>query len=232
MNWDFKMTMFNAWFRQAVVFTAVSSMTCSPFAADLTVKVVDKPPPNDVDESIRKLVQSRAVQLLDGDKAVFEFWLCEAALKAKPESPGKALAAVREFSLLGIASVSGGQRDYKDNEVPEGIHTVRFALQPQDGDHSGTADFPYFAVLTRPANDPKPDAFATFTSLMKASGRGTSTGHPVVLSLRPTEEGEAPKLLEPVPDHKSVRVKLPAKTGSGETTSVVFELVYKGKGKV
>jgi hypothetical protein len=207
-------------------------VTCTAFAGDFTAKVVDKPPPPAVDESIRKLVQPRAVQLLDGDKPAFEFWFCEAALKAKPESPGKALAAVRELSLLGIASVAAGQRDYKDNEVPEGVHTIRFALQPQDGDHSGSADFPFFAVLTRAANDSKPDQFATFTSLMKASGKGTSTGHPVVLSLRPTDDGEAPKLLEPVAEHKSVRVKLQGKTSSGEATSAVFELVYKGKGKV
>ena len=52
-----------------------------------------------------------------------------------------------------------------------------------------------------------------------------------ILSLRPasSERGE-PKLNEPAPEHKSVRVKVPAKAGDQKTT-LVFEMVYEGKAK-
>jgi hypothetical protein len=55
----------------------------------------------------------------------------------------------------------------------------------------------------------------------------------VVLSLRPapSDTGELPKLNEPIADHKSVRVKVPAKAGE-EKTSIVLELVYKGHGHI
>ena len=201
-------------------------------AAEFSTKVVDKEPPAEVDASIRAMLQKQAVQLLDGQKPVFEFWFSTAVpLKAKPESAAKALAAVKETTLLGVVSIAAGQRDYKDNELPAGVHTVRFALQPQDGDHLGSAEFPWFAVLVSAKNDTKPDSFATFTQLMKASGKGTSTGHPAVLSLRPpaADGGELPKLSEPVADHKSIRVKVPAKV-EGDA-SLTFEIVIKGKGK-
>ena len=46
-----------------------------------------------------------------------------------------------------------------------------------------------------------------------------------------TASGDLPKLNEPAPDHKSVRLKVPAKAGP-EKTSVVFDLVYKGHGHI
>ena len=51
------------------------------------------------------------------------------------------------------------------------------------------------------------------------------------MSLRPvnSETGEFPKIEEPAPEHKSVRVKVPAKVGE-EKISLVFEMVYEGKG--
>ena len=110
---------------------------------------------------------------------------------------------------------------------------MRFALQPQDGNHLGTAEFNYFAVLVPAKLDRSPDGIADYKKLVKTSGKETASGHPTILSLRPpsTETEDAPKLNNPVPEHKSVRVKVPAKIGDGgERTSAIFEVVYEGKG--
>ena len=203
-------------------------------AADRTVKVTDKEPPKELDASIRGKLQTKAIQLLDGDKPVYEFWFSsEIPLKSKPASPDKALDALHDTTLLGAVNVGAGQRDYKDNEIAPGVYTMRFGLQPQDGDHLGTAEFPYFAVLIPAASDTQPDGITTFKAMTKASGKDTSSNHPVILSLRPasSDSGDLPKLNEPAADHKSVRLKVPAKAGA-EKTSVVFELVYKGHGHI
>src|SRR5438093_4160389 len=203
-------------------------------AADVSVKVADKEPPKQIAESIRKTLQPTAVQLLHGDTPAFEFWFgSEIPLKSKPGSAEKALDAFQETTLLGAVAVGSGQRDYKDNDIAAGLYTMRFGLQPQDGDHLGTAEYPYFAVLIPAASDTKPDGITTFKAMTKASGKDTSSNHPVVLSLRPasSDSGDLPKLNEPAADPKSVRLKVPAKAGA-EKTSVVFELVYKGHGHI
>ena len=203
-------------------------------AADLSVKVADKPPPNQIGESIRKMLQPKAVQVLDGETPLFEFWFsAEVPLKSKPASIDKALDALREITLLGAAVVGKGQRDYKDNEIAAGVYTLRFGLQPQDGDHLGTADYPYFAVLIPARSDTALDGVTTFKALAKASGKETASGHPMVLSLRPTSADGAglPKLNEPAAGHKSVRVSLGAKAGE-EKTAIVFELVCQGHGHI
>jgi hypothetical protein len=211
-------------------------ITSSPLlAADLTLKVPDKGPPNELGATIREQLQSKSVQLLEGDTVAAEFWLSAAIpLQSKPASLDKALGAVKQATLLGAISVAKGRRDYRDDDIAAGVYTMRFALQPQDGNHLGTSEFDYFAVLTPAKVDDKLDGIADYKALVKASRQETSTDHPVIISLRPasSEQGEFPSLNEPAPEHKSVRLKVPARiAGSEEKASLVFELVYEGKGK-
>jgi len=202
-------------------------------AAEFTLKAVDKEPPQEIDASIRSRLQTRTVQLLDGEKPACEFWFsAEIPLQAKPASTTKALDAVKQAALLGVVSVASDKRDYRDDELPAGVYTMRFALQPQDGNHLGTSEFSYYAVLVPAKLDTKPDGIADYKALVKASSKETATDHPVILSLRPASSAEVefPKLNEPAPGHKSVRVNVPAKAGE-EKTGLVFEIVYQGKGK-
>lgn len=203
-------------------------------AADLALKVVDKEPPKEIDASIRAKLQSKAVQLLDAGKPVFEFWFsAEIPLQSKPASVPKALDAIKQTTLLGAVSVAISQRDYRDDDLSAGVYTMRFVLQPQDGNHLGTSEFSYFAALTAAKIDKTLDGIADYKVLVKASSKETATDHPIILSLRPapSDAGDGPSLNDLAPDHKSVRIKVPAKAGDSEKTSVVFELVYKGKGK-
>ena len=201
------------------------------FAADLKLKTADNSPPKQIDSSIQKLLQPKSIQLLDGDKPAFEFWfISNLPLQSKSASFAKALDTIKPATLLGVVSVPKSMRDYRDDEIAPGVYTMRFTLQPQDGNHLGTADFLYFVALTPAKLDPKPDAITDYKSLVKASSKETSTDHPVVMSLRPvnSESGEFPKIEEPAPEHKSVRVKLPATAGA-EKTSIIFDIVFEGK---
>src|SRR3989475_11860580 len=211
-----------------LMFLQVNAFT----AADLAVKVADKEPPKELDTSIRAKLQTKAVQLLDGEKPVYEFWFsAEVPLQSQPASAGKAMDALKQATLLRAVAVSRDQRDYRDDELRAGVYTMRFALQPQDGNHLGTSEFNYFAVLTPAKIDNKLEGIFDYKALVKASSEETSTDHPVILSLRPasSDQGDLPQLNPPAPDHKSVRVKVPAKAGD-EKVSITFEVVYEGKG--
>ena len=202
-------------------------------AADLSLRVTEKEPPKELDASIIGKLQTKPVQLLEGDKPIYEFWfVSELPLKSKPASAGKALDQIKEATLLGAVAVSKSQRDYRDDDLAAGVYTMRFAFQPQDGNHLGTAEFNYFAVLVPAKLDRSPDGIADYKKLVKTSGRETSSGHPIILSLRPpsSESGDMPKLNDPAPEHKSVRVKVPAKVSGGEQAAAIFEIVYEGKG--
>jgi hypothetical protein len=210
-------------------------VTAGARAADFTLKTADKPAPKEISDSIRAALQPKAIQLVQGDKPALEIWFRqEVPLKSKPSSANEALGSVIETALMGAIAVSDASlRDYKDNEIPKGIYTARFGLQPKDGDHLGTAEFDSFLVLTAAENDKELNGLNTFKALVKASGKSTTSGHPLVVSLRPASaNGTAPGLTEPAEEHKALRLKLPAKTSAGEKTDLPFELVYRGHGHI
>jgi hypothetical protein len=209
---------------------------CAASAADFSVKMGNQPPPTQIAEPIRATLSSKPVQLLEGDKAILQIWFRqEVPLKSKPSSPGSSLQSLTEASLVGAVSVeSSGLKDYKDNDIPSGVFTARFALQPGDGDHLGSAEFNTFLVLISADNDKALDTFTKFTPMVKASGKLTSSGHPVVISLRPvaSAEGNFPSSTEPAAEHKAIRLKIPGKTADGQGADVLFELVYQGHGHI
>ena len=210
----------------------VAGVATDSLAADATAKIVDKIPPAQLDAAIRATLGGKAIQVGVEDKPAYEFWLCsEVLLGSKPASSAKALDALKQATLLGAVNIPADLRDYRDDELHVGVYTMRFALQPQDGNHLGTSEYSYFAVLTPAKFDPAPDGIATYKALVKASSKETATEHPLILSLRPasSDSGDLPKLNIPAPEHKSVRVRLPAKIGE-DKTSLVFEIVYEGKG--
>src|SRR5436190_9278707 len=150
-------------------------------AADLTMKVADKEPPKELGEAIRQTLQTKAAQVLDGNKPAFEFWFArEIPLKSRPASLAKALDSLEPATLLSAVSVSSATQDYRDDELPAGVYTMRFALQPQDGDHSGSTDYIYFAVLVPAKLDAAPDALTTYKAVVKASAKEASPEHPHV----------------------------------------------------
>jgi hypothetical protein len=216
----------------------VSSILLFPplaWTADFAVKKEAKAVPDAVAAEIRDSLNPESVQILSGEETVLELWFRKSVpLKSKPESPAKALDSVAQATLLGIVSVPADRRDYRDDSLPEGVYTVRFALQPQDGDHSGTSDFPYFAVLIPIGDDKTVDGITGYRQLVDASRKETSSEHPVILSLRPVAEpkAELPALTEPVTDHRCVQVQTHAAAGdaAGDSQILTFELVFEGLG--
>lgn len=202
-------------------------------AAEAKVKTAEKAPPAEVSEAMRNLLKAQAIQVLAGDKALYEFWFRkDIPLKAKPEAPAKGLDALEELTFVGITAVGEGQRDYKDNEIAPGTYTMRYSLQPQDGDHLGTSDYLFFLVLVPVKNDTALDSLKTYRSLVKTSAKASAAGHPIVLSLRPSSEaGSDPALTTPAEEHKAVRLTLPAQAPEGAKASLTFELVFEGRYK-
>jgi hypothetical protein len=201
-------------------------------AAEWSLKVEDQPVPAGVSADIRSLLAEKCVRLVEGSKPAMEFWFRkELPLAATPKETAKALDSLKQPVLLGALQVSSDLRDYRDDELPKGVYTLRLGLQPSDGNHLGTSDYAYFAILIPAKDDTKPDGVADYKALTKASSKETSTGHPIILSLRPVSDGSGtiPSLQTPAAEHKSVRVKVPGRAGDARA-DVIFDLVYEGKG--
>lgn len=208
-------------------------LTLTVRAADLTAATAEKAAPEGVAAEITEVLQGKAVQLKDDDTPVIEIWLRnEVPLKEQPEEPRRALRSISQGTLIGVMAVHEDRRDYRDDELAKGVYTMRFVLQPQDGDHLGTAIYPYFVALIPVEKDQTVKGISDYDAVTEASGEGTATEHPRVISLRPGEGSELsdPKITEPADDHKAVHLTVPAAPAEGEKTVLPFELVYEGIG--
>jgi hypothetical protein len=215
----------------ALFLAAITALPAA--AADLTLKVVEKDPPAELAEPIKDVLQNTAIQLTNGDgKPVWEFWFVkELPLNAKPDEPGDALEEIEEVQLVGAVHLHKSERDFRDDEILPGVYTMRFGLQPEDGNHLGTSLYDYFVMLIMADMDTTLEGFPGHDELVRASQTDTPAEHPVILSLRPPwEDAESyPVIHEPDGDKKSICVEVPAKAGDEETTAV-FDLVFEGIG--
>jgi hypothetical protein len=116
-------------------------------------------------------------------------------------------------TLMGAARYKNRGGDFRNQEIPAGVYTIRYAQQPEDGNHIGTSDTRDFLLLIPAAAD-RTAAKMPEPMLFQASAKAAGTTHPTMLSLLRAGEGEAPAVEHDAErDLVSVRVKGQAKAG-------------------
>lgn len=203
--------------------------------AKLTVAAA--PPPKELADPIRAVLQSSVIRLSEKDKPFFEFWFRkEIPLAEKPSADAPILGPVKEGTLLGAVRVLKERRDFKDEEIPPGVYVLRLGLQPEDGDHQGTAPTRSFVLLVAADKDRQLDSFPKHDALVKVSSTINAAKHPSNLNLQPVQApgGEFPRLASHNDGkYKVLYLRLPAKIqGRSESVELNFVLVYEGKGQI
>ena len=201
-------------------------------ASDFSVKSISKAAPSELGDSIKAELSDQAIQIFKGDKPLYELWLASSVtLNSAIDAPNRALSALKQTTLLGAIKVIDSERDYRDDELFDGTYTIRFGLRPDDGNHLGTSNFRYFAVLVAAKNDQELGGITRSRQLVKASSKTNPTDHPLILSLFPVNSAEKAELEfhEPAPEHTALRLSLAAKTADGADAGfIVFDLVIDG----
>src|SRR5207253_1684625 len=117
-------------------------------AAKYSIKTTAAPAPKELKESFRKLLSDQDIQLLDEKgTAIGDVWLRkDVPVKAAADQLKKGLAYkdLEETTVLGVVRFNQPVTDYRKQRIKPGLYTLRFALQPQDGDHMGTAPYNEF----------------------------------------------------------------------------------------
>ena len=128
--------------------------------------------------------------------------------------------ALEEGAVIGAMRVTGAYRDIRGKVVKAGVYTLRYALQPQNGDHLGAAPNREFLLLSPAAvdADPKPLGFDGTVALAKQT---TGTSHPASLSIDPPSSTDAPLTTYTTdPELKGVVFK---------AGSLIFGLILSGR---
>jgi hypothetical protein len=197
-------------------------LTCSSLQAQgpLKVEPFTGPGPEELAAPIREELAQDGLRVLDPEgKPWVEIWLRKAV--PATERPGQAKGTIlfpflTPGELIGSARFLSVGHDYRDQEILEGVYTLRYGLQPVNGDHLGVSSFRDYVLLV-PADDDQSTASPSADDLNLSSSNAAGTNHPAVFLL------EAPLPDSPPP---------PAIVNdeANKRTSVLFELATVPKG--
>jgi len=106
---------------------------------------------------------------------------------------GVSYGTLLEAVLVGAVRLDTRWKDYKGNSIADGLYTMRYAIQPADGNHMGVSIYRDFLLLIPAASDPDPAAEFDHDTVVEMSMKGLT--HPSVLALFPVWDSvEAPTL--------------------------------------
>jgi hypothetical protein len=189
--------------------------------AGITAAPHTDPVPGTIAPPIAALIAPGGVRAKAGS-VTLDFWFVkQLALKGG----ATAWSATDEGTLVGAVQVSAAYSDVRGRLIKPGVYTMRYGVQPDNGDHLGVSPFRDFLLLSPAAIDTAP-APRGHEGTIETSKQTIGGSHPAVLSIDP------PAAKEPVlSTHKTdlgleaLVVEVPGPGG----TPVRFGIVLVGR---
>ena len=205
-------------------------------ANDFSLVVEDKAPPEELSDGIKSALEHKSYQLSNEDGMFFEIWLAkEIPVEAEKETNKKTLEEIETITLLGAIIVHKEERyDFREDPIDLGLYVLRLSLQPQDGNHMGTAPFDTFAILIRNELDAEVLELMDHDDMVDLASEDTVAEHPPILGLHAMEsdEGEFPRLAESDEEEWFfLCLQFPGKVGD-KNIKVPVHLIFEGIGEL
>lgn len=190
-------------------------------------------PPARLAEPIRKLLDDAALVVRNGDDVLMRVWFRPAIpVKATDEQVQNGLTyrEIPEGTLVGAIEFPQDFTDFRRQEIPAGVYTLRFAVQPDIGDHTGTAPHPEFCLMSAAAKDRAVEPMEK-KDLISLSSEVNDGKHPAVLLLFPNYAKDAGPKLADKGDGVWVVTTRRAVEAGGRKTSLGFAITVAGMWK-
>ena len=218
-----------------LIASAVVLALLSPAAAQdyQVTKVETAAPADDLSPEIAALLQPVGFKLVKGgSRTVCEIWLCkEWPIAADAKTSGEVIYPLTPGQLIGAIRYPRKATDFRDQEIPAGVYTLRYGQQPVDGAHVGTSPTRDFLIASPAARDKSP-AVLDYKALVAAGKETTGTSHPAILSLQRPGESAEPLSVREEAELEWTIVRFTGKAKAGDTAKdLPLEAVLVGVAK-
>ena len=187
------------------------------------------PPAGELSKEIAAQISPTGFQVIRGEsRVVCEIWLCKQwTVKADFKPNNDILYPFSPGQLVGVAHFPRKGSDFRDQEISSGVYTLRYSLQPVDGNHVGTSPTRDFFLLVSAEVDKSP-APLDMDKLMEQSAEAAGSMHPAMLCLQ--QPGKGGKLaIRHNEEHDWWIVGVQGKTKAGKKEAdLAIELVVVG----
>lgn len=161
--------------------------------ADYRVEVLAEPAPtDDLSEDVAASLMDQGFRVVRGsNRTVCEIW----PAKVWPVTPGfestsELLYPFKPGQLLGVLRFRRRGSDFREQQIDRGLYTLRFGMQPVDGNHEGTSPTRDFLLLTSADNDASPEVM-DIEKLLELSAEAAGSNHPAMLCLQRVQDADA-----------------------------------------
>lgn len=185
--------------RSAIAFLAACIVFSSTVAhaAEYRVETSDESPPEELAAPVAQQLGPQSVRVVSGkSRTLCQLWLCKqwpAKADFKPSST--VLYPFDVGELIGVVKFRRKATDFRGQEIAAGVYTMRYGLQPVDGNHVGTSDTRDFLLLEKVDEDKQPQEVPQ-EQLFKRSAEAAGTSHPAIFSLLPAGKTAQPPSIE------------------------------------
>jgi hypothetical protein len=194
-----------------------------------TTEALPDAAPKEVSETIRGALETKGIRVLGEDgKPHVDIWLRKSIPTVKPkEEQGVKYPALEEGTLLGVVRFHTKGSDFKGNEFPAGVYTVRYGMQPRDGDHLGVSESRDFVLLSPLKADTKLEP-VPHKELVGLSVQVSGIKHPTVLYLvKPDAKEKPPRVYKD--DAEKVILDVEAPSEEKGSAPVRLGIVVRGQ---
>ena len=194
--------------RHAILLSVALSPTAVRAQESYKVEALKQSPPEALSGAIRGVLDAQGYRIVDDQgKGYAEFWLRKATpAQGKPAGPKGAILfpVLREGELLGALRFLGEGHDYRDQAIASGVYTLRYGLQPVNGDHLGVSPNRDYTLLLPAAKDTAIAALPR-KKLEEGSSESAGTSHPAILMLTAAPDATSQAKGEPALVHDEAK---------------------------
>jgi hypothetical protein len=204
------------------------------------VAVLKGSPPSTVALEQREATNSEGFRISDSQGHVLaDIWLRKSVPGAeKPAGPKDTIQFpfLADGEFLGAMRFEAEGHDYRDQPIAKGTYTIRYGLQPVNGDHLGVSTFRDYSLILPAAKDLSLARLAR-KQLEQQSASAAGTSHPAVFLLLEAP-ADAPRsgasmIHDDAQNTWSVVLPLSIQVkGSGDPVVLPIRLVVVGKAPV
>jgi len=158
-------------------------------AVEHRVEVLKERPPAELAPAIAARLGEGVRVIRGASRVICDIWLFK-EWEAPADKPASGLLyPFQPGQMLGVVRFPRKASDFRNQDIAEGLYTLRYAHQPVDGAHVGTSLTRDFLLLTAADQDMEltiPD----YKSMTKKSAAAAGSSHPALLSLQAPTNGE------------------------------------------
>jgi hypothetical protein len=171
---------------------AVLLLAVAAFGQGYKLESSATPAPQDLAAPVSAALSGNALHVTGASGPLCEIWLAKTIQpSATPDtSLGVNFGQIAQGTLVGAVKFDAAGSDYRGQPIKPGVYTLRFMLQPVDGNHQGVSPYRDYLLAVPAALDSDAGVLTT-DNLLKLSRKAAGTGHPSVWSLVPADNAPA-----------------------------------------